>query len=178
MAVFQIVYADAFYLRLLAATVHFPVEVAFADGEHPAIRLHPIELLEVILEFITQGLRQLDHPVALRCLGCSDDILLVEPLVRLVDSDGALLKIKIRRDQGQQLSLSDAAPVKHLKGVEGQWLVHHGLGELSVLFSGPEQHLLSLLCPHVARLPGRVDVQSVKTGSVVENGAELIVNGF
>ena len=49
----QIVYANPFHPRLLAATVHFPVKIAFADGEHPAVRLHSIELLEVVLEFIT-----------------------------------------------------------------------------------------------------------------------------
>ena len=69
MAVSQIVYANPFHSSLLAATVHFPVEIAFADGEHPAVRLHAVELLEVVLKFITQELRQLDHPVALGRLG-------------------------------------------------------------------------------------------------------------
>ena len=174
----QVMYADAFYPGLLAATIHFPVEIAFADGEHPAVRLHAIELLEVVLELVTEELGHLDHPVALGRLGGGDDILLVEPLVRLVDGEGALLKVEVRRGQGQQLSLSDAAPVKYLKGVEGQRLIHHGLRKLGVLLPGPEQHLLPFLCPHVTRLPGRVEVQTVKPGSVVENGAKLIVNRF
>ena len=41
-AVPQIVYANAFYPSLLTATVHFSVEIAFADGKHPAVRLHSI----------------------------------------------------------------------------------------------------------------------------------------
>ena len=35
LAMSQIVYANAFYPSLLTATVHFLVEIAFADGEHP-----------------------------------------------------------------------------------------------------------------------------------------------
>ncbi len=177
-AMSQIVYANAFYPSLLTATVHFSVKIAFADGEHPTVRLHSIELLEVVLQLITEELRHLDHSIALGRLGGGNDILLVEPLVRLVDGEGTLLKIEVRRGQGQQLPLPDAAPVKHLKGVEGQRLIHHGLGKLSVLLPGPEQHLLPFFCPHVARLPGRVDIQAVKSGCVVENGAELIVNRF
>ena len=57
-------------------------------------------------------------------------------------------------------------------------LIHHGFGKLSVLIPGPEQHFLPFLRPHVARLPGRVDIQSVKPGSMIENGAKLIVNGL
>ena len=77
-------YADAFYPGLLAATIHFPVEIAFADGEHPAVRLHAVELLEVVLQLVTQELGHLDHPVALGRFGRGNDILLVEPLVRLL----------------------------------------------------------------------------------------------
>ena len=174
----QIVYANPFHPSLLAATVHFPVKIAFADGEHPAVRLHAIELLKVVLKLVTEKLGHLNHPVALWCLGGGNDILLVEPLIGLIDGEGALLKIEVRRGQGQQLTLPDAAPVKHLKGVEGQRLIHHGLGKLSVLLPGPEQHFLPLLRPHVARLPGRVEVQAVKPGSMVENCTKLIVNGF
>ena len=175
-AMSQIVYANPFHSRLLAATVHFPVKIAFTDGEHPAVRLHAIELLEIVLELITQELGHLDHPVALGRLGGGDDILLVEPLVRLVDGEGAFLKVEVRRGQGQQLALPDTAPVKHLKSVEGQRLIHHRLGEPGVLPPGPEQHLLPFLRSHVARLPGRVDIQAVKPGSMVKNGAKLIVN--
>ena len=174
----QIVYANPFHPCLLAATVHFPVKIAFADGKHPAVRLHTVKLLEVVLQLVTEELGHLNHTVALGRLRGSNDILLVKPLVRLVNGEGALLKIEVRRGQGQQLTLPDAAPVKHLKGVEGQRLIHHGLGKLGVLFPGPEQHLLSFFRPHVARLPGWVEVQAVKSGSMVENCTKLIVNGF
>ena len=174
----QIVYANPFHPCLLAATVHFPVEIAFADGKHPAVRLHAVELLEVVLKLVTEKLGHLDHPVALGRFGRGNDILLVEPLVRLVDGEGAFLEVKVRRGQGQQLTLSDTAPVQDFKGVERQRLVHHSLGKLGVFLPGPEQHLLSFFCPHVARLPGRVDIQAVKPSSMIENGAKLIVNGL
>lgn len=111
----QIVYANPFHPCLLAATVHFPVEIAFADGKHPAVRLHAVGLLEVVLKLVTEKLGHLDHPVALgRFLG-GDDILLVEPLVRLVNGESALLKVKVCRGQGQQLSLPDAAPLPRVR---------------------------------------------------------------
>ena len=103
----QIVYANAFYTGLLTATVHFSVEIAFADGKHPAVRLHSIELLEVVLQLITEELRHLDHAVTLGRFRRSDHILLIEPLVKLIDGDGSLFKVKICRGQGQQLSLTD-----------------------------------------------------------------------
>ena len=108
----QIVYANPFHPSLLAATVHFSVKIAFADGEHPAVRLHSIELLEVVLEFITEELWHLDHAVTLGRFRRSDHILLIEPLVRLIDGDGALFEVKICWGQGQQLSLTDTAPVQ------------------------------------------------------------------
>ncbi len=137
-AMSQIVYANPFHPSLLAATVHFPVKIAFADGEHPAVRLHAVELLEVVLKLVTEKLGHLDHPVALGRFGRGNDILLVDPLVRLVDGEGALLKVEVRRGQGQQLTLPDTAPVQNFKGVEGQRLIHHGLGKLGVLLPGPE----------------------------------------
>ena len=100
-AVSQIVYANPFHPRLLAATVHFPVEIAFADREHPAVRLHAVEMLEVVLELVTEELGHLDHPVALGRFGGGNDILLVEPLVRLVDGKSAFLKVEVRRGQSQ-----------------------------------------------------------------------------
>ena len=96
-AMSQIVYANPFHPSLLAAAVHFPVEIAFADGKHPAVRLHTVELLEVVLQLVTQELGHLDHPVALGRFGRGNDILLVEPLVRLVDGEGALFKVEVRR---------------------------------------------------------------------------------
>ena len=91
----QIVYANPFHPRLLAATVHFPVEIAFADREHPAVRLHAIELLKVVLKLVTEKLGHLNHPVALGRLGGGDDILLVEPLVRLVDGEEMCIRARL-----------------------------------------------------------------------------------
>lgn len=113
-AMSQIVYTNAFYPSLLTATVHFSMEIAFADGKHPAVRLHAIELLEVVLQLITEELRHLDHAVTLGCFRCSDHILLIEPLVRLIDGDGALFKVKICWGQGQQLCFCQYKSKKNL----------------------------------------------------------------
>ena len=142
-AMSQIVYANPFYPCLLAAAIHFPMEIAFADGEHPAVRLHAVKLLEVILQLITEKLRDLDHPVALgRFLG-GDDILLVEPLVRLVNGESALLKVKVCRGQGQQLSLPDVAPLPRVRQQPDPRQGAAGGSDLTLSLVGHERgHLL------------------------------------
>ena len=139
----QIVYANAFYPRLLTATVHFSVEIAFADGKHPAVRLHAIELLEVVLQLITEELRHLDHAVTLGCFRRSDHILLIEPLVRLIDGNGALFKVKICWGQGQQLSLPDAAPLPRVRQQPDPRQGAAGGSDLTLSLVGHERgHLL------------------------------------
>ena len=98
-----------------------------------------------------------------------------EPLIGLADLDSAALKIEIRRRQRQQFSFADACPVEHLKGVVGNRLVHHLLSKFLIFFFRPEQHLPPFLCPHVSGFRCRIGVEIVKPDSVVENGAELIV---
>ena len=85
------------------------------------------------------------------------------------------LKIEICRGQSQQLALTDARPVKHLKCVVGNRLVHHFFRKFLVFLFRPEQHLPPFLCPHVSGFRCRIGVEIVKPDSVVENGAELIV---
>lgn len=139
----QIVYANPFHPCLLAAAIHFPMEIAFADGEHPAVRLHAVKLLEVILQLVTEKLRDLDHPVALGRFWGGDDILLVEPLVRLVNGESALLKVKVCRGQGQQLSLPDAAPLPRVRQQPDPRQGAAGGSDLTLSLVGHERgHLL------------------------------------
>lgn len=106
--------------------------------------------------------RILNYSLALENFGCGNDILFVEPLIGLIDGGVTFLEVEVRWGQNQQLSLSNISPTKHLRATEGQQLIHHSLGKLGVFLPGPEQHLLSFFCPRVARLPGRVKVQTIK----------------
>src|SRR5699024_1025687 len=118
-AVTNIVDSDTRYSRFFGSTVHLPVEITLGDGEHPVIRPDAVKHFDVILDFLSQKLRHGDDPIARFGLGGGNQVLAVQSLVRLVDSNGALLKVKVRRGQSQQLPLPDTAPVEHLKGIEG-----------------------------------------------------------
>mgnify|MGYP002595924528 CR=1 FL=1 len=62
--------------------------------------------------------KNFDDPITLFSFWSSNQILPIQPLIGFVDGDSALLKVKICRGQSQKFSLSDTAPVKHLKGIE------------------------------------------------------------
>ena len=94
------------------------MEITLGDGEHPVVRPDAVKHFDVILDFLGQKLRHGDDPIALFSFGSGNQILTVQPLVRLVDRHGALLKVEVRRSQSQQLPLPDTAPVEHLKGIE------------------------------------------------------------
>ena len=111
--------SDTRYSRCFGSPVHLPVEITLGDGEHPVIRPDAIKHFDVILDFLSQKLRHGDDPIALFRLGGGNQVLAVQTLIGLVDRHGALLKVKVRRGQGQQLPLPDTAPVEHLKGIEG-----------------------------------------------------------
>ena len=64
--------------------------------------------------------------------------------------------------------LPDTAPVKHLKGVVGDGLVHHRLGKFQVLRLCPEQNLLSLFATHIPSLGGEVRLQAIVFDRMVE----------
>ena len=59
------------------------------------------ELKAVLTDIGVEELGHLDHPVALGRFGGGNDILLVDPLVRLVDGKSAFLKVEVRRGQSQ-----------------------------------------------------------------------------
>ena len=174
----NIVDSNAWHTGFFGSPVHLAVEIALGDGEHPVIRPDPVEHLDVILDFLGQKLRHGDDPIALFRLRGGNQVLAVQPLIGLVDGHGALLKVKVRRGQGQQLPLSDTAPVEHLKGIEGQRLVHHHLGKFQVLLLGPEHHLPVFLLAHAACLLAGVLPEVVVPNRVVEDGTELIVDRF
>lgn len=73
----QIVYSNALYPGFLTSSVHFSMEITFGNWEYATVRFSSIELPQIILNFIAQELRHLNDTVALFCLGCGNDILLI-----------------------------------------------------------------------------------------------------
>ena len=82
------------------------------------------------------------------------------------------------RLQGEQLPLAHAAPVERLEGVEGERLVHDLVREPEVLVLGPEPHLAGGLRPHGLGPAARVRREAVEAHGVVEERAELVVDGL
>ena len=52
MAVTKVVNPYAFYPSLLAAPVHLMMKIMLANGENPAIRLHVVKLLDILLHLL------------------------------------------------------------------------------------------------------------------------------
>ena len=50
----QIVDPNAFYAGFLTATLHFPIQIAFCDREHPVVQTNVVLHLQIPLHFICQ----------------------------------------------------------------------------------------------------------------------------
>ncbi len=100
-AMTDIVDSDARHSRFFGSPGHLPVEIALGDSEHSVIRPDPVEHLDVILDFRRQKLRHGNDPVTLFRFGGGNQILAVQPLVRLVDGKSTFLKVEVRRGQSQ-----------------------------------------------------------------------------
>ena len=172
----NIVDSDTRHPGFFGSSVHLTVEIALGDGEHPVIRSDAVEHFDVVLDFLGQKLGHGNNPIALFRLRSGNQILAVQPLVRLIDRHGTLLEVKVRWGQSQQLSFPDTAPVEHLKGIEGQWLVHHYLSKFEKLLFSPEHHLPIFLFSHAACLLAGILPEVVVPNRVVEDGAELVMD--
>ena len=118
MAVSQIMDSNPLNTCCLGTSVHFVVEIAFCDGEHPIVRLDIVELFQIVLNFINEELRHLDDTVALFGFGRGNQVLSVQPLVGFCNGNGAFFKIKVSRGKSQKFTFTNTAPVQHFKGIE------------------------------------------------------------
>ena len=105
MAVPQIMDSDKLYTGCLATSVHFPVQIILADREDPAVTIEAVEHFQIVLHFIAEELRHLNHPNTLGGLGGGDHILLVDTLIGFIDAYRTTIKIEISGSQRQQLTL-------------------------------------------------------------------------
>ena len=104
MAVPQIMDSNTLYAGCFTASSHFPVQIILADREDPAVTIEAVEHFEIVLHFIAEELRHLNHPNTLGGLGGGDHILLVDPLIGLGDADCATIKVEVGRGQRQRFS--------------------------------------------------------------------------
>ena len=174
----EVMDSDTLHTSLFRPSVHLMVEIAFCNGENAVFLLDPVEHSQVVPHFVTEEIGHFNGTIAFLGFRSGNHILAVEPLIGLVDLHRPGLKVEVRRGEGQQLPLPNTAPVEHFKGVVGEGLVHHGLRKPLILRLCPEQHFLSLLRPHVPSFGGGVGTKLIEADSVVENGAELVVQGL
>lgn len=85
--------------------------------------------------------------------------------------------IEVQQSKRKQLAESETAPIKDLEGVPALQLVAYRIREPQVLVPSPEEHLATLRRPHLGGSHAGVLQKSVEPDNVVENGAELIVEG-
>ena len=85
MGVPQVMNTNPLHARRLRSAIHFVMQIALRDREQPVVRLDAVLNPDVILNFITQELRQFNGSVALLGLRRRDNVLPLNPLVRLVD---------------------------------------------------------------------------------------------
>ena len=178
MAVTNIMNSDPLYSCLLRASFHLPVEVALRERKYPVMLAYVVEHPQIVLHFIRQELRHGDYPITLLRFRLGDHILTVYPVICLRDGYRILLKIEIGRSQRQQLPFPDAAPIEHFKSVVGNGLVHHAFSKPKILLFRPEQHFTVFLLAHASGLLAGILPEVIIPYRMVEDGAELIVDGF
>ena len=171
----QIMDTDALDPGGSGAALQLLREKALRDGEGPLRGIGIVNHGEILLHFIAEKSGHGDHPDALLGLGSGDDVFPMAPVVGLGDVDFLLFEIKIRAVQSQQFALPNAAPVEHLETVEGERLVHDGLGKFLIFLLGPDLHFRPVLLPDGTGKARRVFGQLVKADGVVEDGAQLVV---
>ena len=74
-AVSQIVDSDDLYTRCLTSELHAALQGVLGQWEDAAVRFQSVKLLEIILYFVTEKVRHLNHAVAFLCLRRGDNVL-------------------------------------------------------------------------------------------------------
>ena len=177
-AVSEVVDSDALDTGSGSSSGHFPVQTILCTGEDPFIRLYRIQHFQVILHFFYKKIRHLYGTIALGSLRIGDYIPAFQPLIGFGDRHCLTLEVKVSRSQCQQLTFPNTAPVQHFKGVVELGILHGLLRKLTVVILGPDFHFLGSGLTHIANFCGGIGYKSVVFAGVIENRADLIVDGF
>lgn len=106
------------------------------------------------------------------------DIPSLQPLMEFIDCHGLGFKIKVRWCQSKLFTFTNPAPIKQFKRLIGNILIHHGYSEFHIFFLYPEQHFFAFFHAHRSRFFRRIDIQNIIANRMVEDGAQLSMNGF
>lgn len=177
MAVPEVVDADPLHAALGASSLHLVAEEVLGCREYPVMRSEVVPQLQELPHLLVEELRHGYLPDGFRGLRIGDGVDAPEALVGLRDAEFGVVQVEVRRREGQKLAFADPRPVQKLERVERQGLVHDGFRELQVLLLGPEHHLSSLGGAHAGSLRGGAAGEVVVAHSVVEYGAQLVVDG-
>lgn len=156
---------------------HFVAEEVLGHGEDTLVRLEVV-CGDVDLHLLRVEAWHRDRALGLGYLGVGENVLAVDALVRLGDREGPALEVEAAWVQREEFPLPHDVPVERLEGVEGGRLVHDGVGEAEVLALGPEPHLAGGLGAHGFGPAARVRREPVEAHGVVEERAELVVDGL
>ena len=160
----------------LASCFHVMGEAVFGHRKDPVRSLNVIVQLQAILHLLTQEIRNRDQAHTGICLRCCNDIPALKSLIGFIDSKCFLLEIKILRRKCQQFAFPDPRPVKDLKGVIIDRLLHHDIRKLQIFFFRPEIHFPELFFAETAGDPGRIDGKLIIADRMIEHGGKLCMN--
>lgn len=177
MGVPEIVEPDALHPGGLRCLQHLPAEVMLREWEQPVIRSDVVERCHVLQQLCRQLRGHRNHPAALWRLRLRDDLLAVDALEGLRDGQRPGVQVQVPRREGQQLAYPQAGPEQHRQPGPGRELADL-LMDGRELLDGPEVHLVRVFLPDATGQAGRIDLEAVVADGVVEDGADLIVNGL
>ena len=95
-----------FYTGFLTASFHLVREKRFCDGKEPLVRSKHIAGIHILLQFLTQEIRNRNFPLTLSCLWSSNDVLSVKMLIGFIDINLFCNKVDISCSQCQKFSFT------------------------------------------------------------------------
>ena len=156
MRVSEIVDSDLFDPAGLTASFHFVVQIGLGNGENSITIIDPIQASNIVLQFFSQEIGHLNISDTVWCFRVSYQILALDALKGLRNADDASLEVNILFGQGKHFTQAQAAPIKHLKRIEGNRLVHDCFRKCLIFTLRPEKHFSGFFFAHVAGFSCRV----------------------
>lgn len=93
---------DSLYTGILTAAFHLVRKKRFCNGKEPLVRSKHIAGSDILLQFLTQKIRNRNFPLAFSCLWSGNDILSVKTLIGFIDINLFCDKVNISGSQCQK----------------------------------------------------------------------------
>ena len=88
---------------ILAASFHLVGEKGFCNGKEPLVRSKHIAGIHILLQFLTQEIRNRNFPLTFPCFWSGNDILPVKTLIGFIDINLFCNKVDISSSKSQKL---------------------------------------------------------------------------